>query len=122
IDWRKGAEHFLALLADADLASNQLNWQWVAGTGTDRSPHRMFNPTVQGKRFDPKGEYIARYVPELAGLPAKEIHDPPPQERRAPPPPPGQAPPPPPLPGSDRRPSGRRGRLARPSKPGIMSA
>jgi deoxyribodipyrimidine photo-lyase len=83
IDWRQGADHFLALLADADLASNQLNWQWVAGTGTDRQPRRLFNPTVQGKRFDPGGEYVARYVPELAGLPAKEIHDPPPQLRRA---------------------------------------
>jgi deoxyribodipyrimidine photo-lyase len=82
IDWRKGADHFMTLLADADLASNQLNWQWVAGTGTDRSPHRMFNPTVQGTRFDPRGEYVARYVPELAGLPAKEIHDPAPHVRR----------------------------------------
>ncbi len=83
LDWRLGADHFLALLADADLANNQLNWQWVAGTGTDRSPHRMFNPTVQGKRFDPRGEYVARYVPELAGLSASEIHDPPAQVRRA---------------------------------------
>ncbi len=83
IDWRLGAEHFGALLADADLANNQLNWQWVAGTGTDRQPHRMFNPTVQGQRFDPRGEYVARYVPELAGRPAKEIHDPPPAVRRA---------------------------------------
>ncbi|HET7016767.1 MAG TPA: deoxyribodipyrimidine photo-lyase, partial [Streptosporangiaceae bacterium] len=83
LDWRLGADHFLDLLVDADLASNQLNWQWVAGTGTDRQPHRMFNPTVQGKRFDPKGEYVARYVPELAGLSPSEIHDPPPQVRRA---------------------------------------
>ena len=83
IDWRLGADHFLALLADADLANNQLNWQWVAGTGTDRQPHRMFNPTVQGKRFDPTGEYVARYVPELAGLPPAQIHDPPREVRRA---------------------------------------
>jgi deoxyribodipyrimidine photo-lyase len=83
VDWRKGAEHFLALLVDADLASNQLNWQWVAGTGTDRQPHRIFNPTVQGKRFDPKGEYVARYVPELTGLPDAQLHDPAPEIRRA---------------------------------------
>jgi deoxyribodipyrimidine photo-lyase len=83
IDWRAGADHFLAYLADADLASNQLNWQWVAGTGTDTQRHRIFNPTVQSTRFDPRGEYIARYVPELAGLESKEIHDPSPAERTA---------------------------------------
>jgi deoxyribodipyrimidine photo-lyase len=77
IDWREGAAHFMGLLADADVACNQLNWQWVAGTGTDRQPHRIFNPVRQSQRFDPRGEYIARYVPELAGLSAREIHDPP---------------------------------------------
>ena len=55
----------------------------MAGTGTDRQPHRIFNPTVQGKRFNPKGEYVARYVPELAGLPPSQVHDPAPQVRRA---------------------------------------
>ena len=65
LDWRAGARHFLDLLVDGDLANNNLNWQWVAGTGTDTNPHRVFNPTVQGKRFDPDGEYVRRYVPEL---------------------------------------------------------
>jgi deoxyribodipyrimidine photo-lyase len=76
IDWRLGAAHFLRYLLDGDIACNQLNWQWVAGTGTDASPHRVFNPTVQGKRFDPAGDYVRRYVPELAGLPAGVIHEP----------------------------------------------
>src|SRR4029077_14213665 len=57
LDWRAGAAHFMRLLADADVACNQLNWQWVAGTGTDTSPGRMFNPTVQGRRFDHGGGY-----------------------------------------------------------------
>jgi deoxyribodipyrimidine photo-lyase len=83
LDWRLGAAHFQSLLADADQACNQLNWQWVAGTGTDRQPGRIFNPTLQSKRFDPAGEYIARYVPELAGLSAEVIHDPPPEIRRS---------------------------------------
>lgn len=82
IDWRAGAAHFMALLADADLACNQLNWQWVAGTGTDSQRHRVFSPVRQGTRFDPRGEYVARYVPELAGLPPSAIHDPAPQIRR----------------------------------------
>lgn len=83
LDWRAGAAHFMSLLADADVACNQLNWQWVAGTGTDRQPHRIFNPTLQSRRYDPDGSYISRYVPELAGLAAEEIHDPSPQSRRA---------------------------------------
>ena len=66
VDWRAGARHFLDLLLDGDLANNNLNWQWVAGTGTDTNPHRVFNPTVQGNRFDPDGDYVRRYVPELA--------------------------------------------------------
>jgi len=76
LDWRAGAAHFMRLLADGDVASNQLNWQWVAGTGTDTNAHRVFNPTVQGKRFDPDGSYVRRYVPELAQLPASVIHEP----------------------------------------------
>jgi deoxyribodipyrimidine photo-lyase len=76
LDWRAGAAHFMRLLADGDVACNQLNWQWVAGTGTDTNAHRVFNPTVQGRRFDPGGEYVRRYVPELAALPATAIHDP----------------------------------------------
>jgi deoxyribodipyrimidine photo-lyase len=69
IDWRVGARHFLEWLTDGDLANNNLNWQWTAGTGTDTNPHRIFNPTVQGQRFDPKGVYVRRYVEELADVP-----------------------------------------------------
>jgi deoxyribodipyrimidine photo-lyase len=76
LDWRLGAAHFMRLLADGDVACNQLNWQWVAGTGTDTSAHRVFSPLRQGQRFDPGGDYVRRYVPELAGLTAKAIHDP----------------------------------------------
>lgn len=76
LDWRLGAAHFMTWLADGDIANNQLNWQWTAGTGTDSNPHRIFNPTVQSKRFDPAGDYIRRYVPELAEVPAPEIHEP----------------------------------------------
>jgi deoxyribodipyrimidine photo-lyase len=82
LDWRAGAAHFMELLADGDVANNQLNWQWTAGTGTDSNPHRIFNPTVQSKRFDPRGEYIRRYVPELADVPAPEIHEPSAETRR----------------------------------------
>lgn len=83
IDWREGAAHFMARLADADVASNQLNWQWVAGTGTDTQRHRIFNPVRQSQRFDPDGRYIRRYVPELDGVPASEIHEPPAAARTA---------------------------------------
>ena len=76
VDWRDGAAHFMSLLADGDVANNQLNWQWTAGTGTDTNPNRIFNPTVQSKRFDPEGDYIRRHVPELADVPAPEIHEP----------------------------------------------
>ena len=82
IDWRAGAAHFMRHLVDADVACNQLNWQWVAGTGTDTNRHRVFNPTLQGRRFDPAGEYIRRYLPELAGLPSAVVHDPDPATRR----------------------------------------
>ena len=83
VDWRAGAAHFMRHLVDADVACNQLNWQWAAGTGTDTNRHRIFNPARQGKRFDPAGGYIRRWVPELAGLPAPDIHDPDPATRRA---------------------------------------
>jgi len=83
VDWRAGAAHFMRHLLDADVACNQLNWQWIAGTGTDTNRHRIFNPTRQGKRFDPAGGYIRRWVPELDGLPAPVIHDPDPAIRRA---------------------------------------
>ncbi|KOG34241.1 MULTISPECIES: cryptochrome/photolyase family protein [Streptomyces] len=76
IDWREGARHFLGLLVDGDVANNQLNWQWVAGTGTDTRPHRVLNPVLQGKRYDPHGAYVRRWVPELAELPGASIHEP----------------------------------------------
>ncbi|MFH8371700.1 cryptochrome/photolyase family protein [Streptomyces sp. NPDC018031] len=76
VDWRVGARHFLDLLVDGDLANNQLNWQWVAGTGTDTRPNRVLNPVLQAKRFDPDGAYVRRWVPELAGLGAPAVHQP----------------------------------------------
>ncbi|MEU2390873.1 deoxyribodipyrimidine photo-lyase [Streptomyces sp. NPDC007369] len=76
VDWRVGARHFLDLLVDGDLANNQLNWQWVAGTGTDTRPNRVLNPVRQGHRFDPEGRYVHRWVPELAGLAVPQLHEP----------------------------------------------
>ncbi|MFE5485500.1 cryptochrome/photolyase family protein [Streptomyces sp. NPDC056527] len=76
IDWREGARHFLDLLVDGDVANNQLNWQWVAGTGTDTRPNRVLNPVLQGKRYDPDGSYVRRWVPELAGLEGPAVHEP----------------------------------------------
>jgi deoxyribodipyrimidine photo-lyase len=77
LDWTWGARHFMRHLIDGDLASNQHGWQWVAGTGTDASPYfRIFNPVSQGKKFDPTGRYVRRYVPELADLDATEVHEP----------------------------------------------
>jgi deoxyribodipyrimidine photo-lyase len=83
LDWRAGAAHFMDLLVDGDVASNQLNWQWVAGTGNDTNAYRVFNPVRQAGRFDPDGDYIRRYVPELADLPAPDVHEPSPAQRRA---------------------------------------
>ena len=75
--WPTGARHFLAHLIDGDIASNNHGWQWVAGTGTDASPYfRVFNPVSQGLRFDPAGDYVRRYVPELAHLPGPAVHEP----------------------------------------------
>ncbi|MCF6524523.1 deoxyribodipyrimidine photo-lyase [Streptomyces sp. JJ36] len=76
IDWRTGARHFLDLLVDGDLANNQLNWQWVAGTGTDTRPNRVLNPLAQARRFDPDGSYVRRWVPELAGVRGRRVHTP----------------------------------------------
>jgi deoxyribodipyrimidine photo-lyase len=76
LDWRPGAAYFLEHLVDGDLANNNLNWQWVAGTGTDTRPNRVLNPLRQAERFDPEGAYVRRYVPELAHLPGGEIHQP----------------------------------------------
>jgi deoxyribodipyrimidine photo-lyase len=76
IDWRHGYAHFSELLADGDVASNAGNWQWVAGTGNDTRPNRVMNPLRQASRFDRAGDYVRRYVPELAGLTAPQIHTP----------------------------------------------
>jgi deoxyribodipyrimidine photo-lyase len=75
--WQSGEAHFEARLADYDPATNAFNWQWVAGSGADAAPYfRVFNPTLQGTRFDPDGSYIRTWVPELKGLPARWIHQP----------------------------------------------
>ena len=75
--WPVGARHFLDHLVDGDLASNNHGWQWVAGTGTDAAPYfRVFNPVTQGKKFDPDGDYVRRWVPELAHLPGSAAHEP----------------------------------------------
>ncbi len=77
VDWRKGERHFMRHLIDGDLASNNGGWQWSASTGTDAQPYfRIFNPTTQGQRYDPDGEFVRRYVPELSPLPGKKVHEP----------------------------------------------
>lgn len=68
LDWRLGAQHFLDRLLDGDIANNNLNWQWTAGTGTDTRPNRVLNPLRQAERFDPDGDYVRRWVPELANV------------------------------------------------------
>ncbi len=75
--WRHGEDWFWDCLVDADLAANSASWQWIAGCGADAAPYfRVFNPVTQSERFDPQGAYIRRYVPELAALPDKYLHDP----------------------------------------------
>jgi deoxyribodipyrimidine photo-lyase len=76
IDWRLGAAHFWDLLVDGEIANNTGNWQWVAGTGNDTRPNRVLNPTAQAKRHDPRGDYVRRYVPELAGVEGAAVHEP----------------------------------------------
>ena len=76
LDWREGARHFLHHLVDGDIANNQLNWQWVAGTGTDTRPSRVLNPLRQAERYDPDGAYVRRYVPELATIEGPAVHTP----------------------------------------------
>ena len=77
IHWRDGQRWFWDTLVDADLASNAANWQWVAGCGADAAPFfRIFNPVLQGEKFDPEGKYVRKYVPELKHLPNKHIHKP----------------------------------------------
>jgi deoxyribodipyrimidine photo-lyase len=82
VEWQVGARHFMRWLVDGDLASNQHGWQWTAGSGTDAAPYfRVFNPTSQGRRFDPDGGYVRRWVPDLADVP--DPHDPSPEDRLA---------------------------------------
>lgn len=77
IDWRWGERYFMQRLVDGDLASNNGGWQWSASTGTDAAPYfRIFNPSAQSRRFDPQGEFIRRFVPELGDVPARLLHDP----------------------------------------------
>ncbi len=77
IDWRHGERWFRDTLVDADPASNAASWQWVAGSGADAAPYfRIFNPVLQGEKFDPGGDYVRRFVPEISGLPNKYIHKP----------------------------------------------
>ncbi|MFC8347482.1 cryptochrome/photolyase family protein [Streptomyces sp. NPDC057280] len=76
VDWRVGARYFLELLVDGDIANNQLNWQWMAGTGTDSRPNRVLNPVPQAKRYDPDGAYVRRWVPELGDVEAPLVHEP----------------------------------------------
>lgn len=77
INWREGERWFWDTLVDADIASNAASWQWVAGCGADASPYyRIFNPMLQGSKFDPEGAYVKRWVPELQSVPAEHIHAP----------------------------------------------
>lgn len=77
IDWREGERWFWDTLVDADAGSNPANWQWVAGSGADAAPYfRVFNPVLQGEKFDSDGAYVRRWVPELSPLPASLIHQP----------------------------------------------
>ncbi len=77
IPWQDGARWFWDTLVDADVASNQASWQWVAGSGADAAPYfRVFNPVLQGAKFDPDGAYVRRYLPELSRLPSAHIHTP----------------------------------------------
>ena len=77
LDWRHGRDWFWDCLVDADLAANSASWQWIAGCGADAAPYfRVFNPVLQGRRFDPDGAYVRRWVPELASVPLKWLHAP----------------------------------------------
>ncbi len=77
LPWQEGAAWFWDTLVDADLANNTLGWQWSAGCGVDAAPYfRIFNPVLQGRRFDPEGKYVRRWVPELAALPDQHLHAP----------------------------------------------
>lgn len=77
VPWQRGAAHFMSLLRDGDIASNAHGWQWTAGCGTDASPYyRVFNPVTQGLKFDPEGDYVRTYIPELRHIAGKSVHEP----------------------------------------------
>jgi deoxyribodipyrimidine photo-lyase len=77
LEWQQGAAWFFELLKDADVASNQHGWQWTAGCGTDASPYfRIFNPITQGLKFDPNGDYVRKYIPELRHIAGSQVHEP----------------------------------------------
>ncbi len=77
LPWQRGAEHFLEHLVDGDYASNNHGWQWVAGSGAQAAPFfRIFNPITQGEKFDPSGDFVRRYVPELRDVPGGKVHQP----------------------------------------------
>mgnify|MGYP006275498425 FL=1 len=77
LPWQWGARHFMRHLVDGDIASNNHGWQWTAGTGTDAAPYfRIFNPQSQSEKFDPNGDYIREWIPELADCPTKQLHTP----------------------------------------------
>jgi deoxyribodipyrimidine photo-lyase len=77
INWQEGERWFMRQLVDGDPAANNGGWQWVAGTGTDAAPYfRIFNPVLQGRKFDPLGEYVHRWLPELNNVPKAKLHTP----------------------------------------------
>lgn len=77
LDWRAGDRYFMSQLIDGDLAANNGGWQWAASTGTDAAPYfRIFNPTTQGEKFDKQGVFMRRWLPELAKVPEKALHQP----------------------------------------------
>ena len=77
VPWQEGARGFWDTVVDADLANNSASWQWVAGCGADAAPYfRIFNPVLQGRKFDPEGRYVRRWVPELSDLPSSVLHAP----------------------------------------------
>ena len=77
VNWLEGARWFWDTLVDADLANNTLGWQWAAGCGADAAPYfRIFNPALQGRKFDPGGDYVRKWIPELSDLPGAWIHEP----------------------------------------------
>jgi deoxyribodipyrimidine photo-lyase len=77
LPWRAGEDWFWDTLVDADLANNAMNWQWIAGSGADAAPYfRIFNPVLQGEKFDPHGAYVRRWVPELARMPDAYLNKP----------------------------------------------